>query len=53
MSWFSTSTKCVEKTCSIVHPDWYKSFGFGEHPISLEEKVEALDCEEQGFVLVF
>jgi hypothetical protein len=47
VSWFSTSVKCVEKNCSLVHPDWYKSFGFGEHPTTLEEKADALDCEEQ------
>ena len=47
VSWFSTSVKCVEKSCSVVHPDWYKSFGFGELPISLEEKADALDCDLQ------
>ena len=47
VSWFSTSIKCVEKSCSVVHPDWYKSFGFGELPISLEEKADALDCDLQ------
>ena len=47
MSWFSTSIKCVEKSCTVVHPDWFKSFGFGELPISLEEKADALDCDLQ------
>lgn len=47
VSWFSTSVKCVEKSCTVVHPDWFKSFGFGELPISLEEKADALDCDLQ------
>ena len=46
MSWFSSSSRCVEKTCSHVHREWNKSFGFGEQPVVLEEKADALDCEE-------
>ena len=46
VSWFSSSSRCVDKSCSHVHPDWYKSFGFREQPVVLEEKADALNCEE-------
>lgn len=48
ITWFRTACKCVEKSCnSIVHPNWYKSFGFGEPHAALGEKAEELDCEVQ------
>lgn len=48
ITWFRVSWKCKEKTCeSIVHPNWYKSFGFVEPHAALGEKAEELDCEVQ------
>lgn len=48
ITWFRTSWKCKEKSCeSIVHPNWYKSFGFVEPHVALQEKAEELDCEVQ------
>jgi len=44
--WFKKTTRCKDNLCEgLVHPNWYKSFGFVEFDNQLEDKYVDLECE--------
>lgn len=44
--WFKRNTRCKDNLCEgLVHPNWYKSFGFVEFDNHLEDKYVDMECE--------
>lgn len=44
--WFKNHSHCKDPLCGgLVHPNWYKIFGFVEFNHKLKEKYLDLDCE--------
>jgi hypothetical protein len=45
---FQNSGRCRDPECrTLVHPDWYKSFGFGEPDLELQAKVQMLGSSDE------
>lgn len=51
--WFRVASTCADATCgATVHPNWFRSFGFGQLHEPLQKLVESLELEkEQEMIL--
>lgn len=51
--WFKVSSTCADSSCSeMVHPNWFRSFGFGHLHGPLQCLVQSMELDKQQQVLL-